>query len=273
MGARQQRTTDFHWALPGRERSWRRLAVQPSFGGALRMFLAQTQPSTPPAPVRIRGRSVMALVVTPEAPLAAWFAALDAQLEASSLLLERPVAADLSLARETVGAEGASILLEGLEARGLKLVAVEGVAPSALAGTRWERLAQNNHAGGRPARELPDLSAVGNRTASGLTVARPVRSGQIVMFEAGDVTIIGGVASGAEVIAGGSIHIYGPLRGRAIAGVRIGDAARIFCRRLEAEMIGVGRRYRTAEDWGAGLQGLAVQAWCDRGTLKLAALD
>jgi septum site-determining protein MinC len=237
------------------------------------MFLAQTQPSSSPAPLRIRGRSLMALVVTPEPPLADWFGALDMQLQASGLLLERPVAVDLSLARETVGAEGVAIVLEGLDARGLRLAAVEGVSPAALAGTRWERLTQNTNAAGRPARELPDLSAVGNRTASGLTVARPVRSGQIVMFEAGDVTIIGGVASGAEVIAGGSIHIYGPLRGRAIAGVRIGDAARIFCRRLEAEMIGVGRHYRTAEDWGAGLQGLAVQAWCDRGSLRLAALD
>jgi septum site-determining protein MinC len=93
------------------------------------------------------------------------------------------------------------------------------------------------------------------------------------MFEHGDVTIVGAVASGAEVIAGGSIHVYGPLRGRAIAGVRTGEAARIFCRRLEAEMVGVGRRYRTAEDWGSGLQGRAVQVWCDRGSLRLTALD
>ncbi len=82
-----------------------------------------------------------------------------------------------------------------------------------------------------------------------------MRSGQSIVFEDGDVTIVGHVGSGAEVIAGGSIHIYGSLRGRAIAGLRTGAAARIFCRKLEAEMVGVDRLYRTAEHWGEGLHG------------------
>jgi septum site-determining protein MinC len=230
-------------------------------------------PASPPQ-IRIRGRSLMALVLTPEFPISGWFAALDEQMRASALLWERPIVADLSAALETGGPEDAPILLEGLEARGLRLVAVEGAPLAALAGTRWERLARG--AAGRGARDLADPQTPAPAREDGppcLTIDQPVRSGQIIMFEQGDVTIVGAVASGAEVIAGGSIHVYGPLRGRAIAGLRTGEAARIFCRRLEAEMVGVGQRYRTAEDWGAGLQGRAVQVWCDRGSLRLTALD
>jgi septum site-determining protein MinC len=246
------------------------------------MLMAQSATPVAPAPqVRIRGRSLMALVVTPEFPVTAWFAALDEQLRASGLLLDRPIVADLSLTRHAGGPEDAPILLDGLEARGLRLVAVEGVSSAALAGTRWARLVRSNPSG-RLARELPesartppanDAAGGSARTPPCLTIDQPVRSGQIIMFEQGDVTIVGAVASGAEVIAGGSVHVYGALRGRAIAGVRTGEAGRIFCRRLEAELVGVGRHYRTAEDWGAGLQGHAAQVWCDRGSLRISALD
>jgi len=87
------------------------------------------------------------------------------------------------------------------------------------------------------------------------------------------VTVVGSVSSGAEVLAGGSIHVYGALRGRAVAGLKTGSDARIFCRRLEAELVGVGQLYRTAEHWGQALHGRTVQVFCDRGSLRLAALD
>jgi septum site-determining protein MinC len=238
--------------------------------------------SSPSSPqIRIRGRSLMALVVTPEFPITDWFAALDEQLRASALLLSRPIVVDLSLVLPASAPDAAAILLEGLEARGLQLVAIEGATDAAVAGTRWEGLARAAP-GGRPPRELADVgrlsaapapAAAADAAQPCLTIDQPVRSGQIVMFERGDIVIVGHVASGAEVIAGGSIHVYGTLRGRAIAGVRTGEAARIFCSRLEAELIGVGRHYRTAEDWGAGLRGRAVQAWCDRGALRLSVLD
>ena len=242
--------------------------------------------ASPPAlpPIRVRGRSLMALVVTPEPPMTDWFAALDDQIQTSSLLLTRPIVVDLSLAAEAVGPGGAAILLEGLEARGLRLAGLEGARPVELAGTRWDALAQvpAQVLARSPAptlREPPPASRIppANDAAAAappcLTLDQPVRSGQIIMFEEGDITIVGGVASGAEVIAGGSIHVYGALRGRAIAGLRAGDKARIFCRKLEAELVAVGKLYRTADDWGAGLQGRAVQVACDRGALKLSVLD
>ena len=77
------------------------------------------------------------------------------------------------------------------------------------------------------------------RKKASLFVEKPVRSGQSVVFTDGDVTVIGSVGSGAEVIAGGSIHVYGTLRGRAIAGVTGDECARIFCRRAEAEFLAI----------------------------------
>ena len=59
---------------------------------------------------------------------------------------------------------------------------------------------------------------------------------------------MGSVASGAEVIAGGSIHVYGTLRGRAIAGLTGNSRARIFCRKLEAELLAIDGVYQTADD-------------------------
>jgi septum site-determining protein MinC len=79
------------------------------------------------------------------------------------------------------------------------------------------------------------------------------------MFLKGDVAVTGFVSSGAEILASGSIHIYGALRGRAIAGV-LGDAnARIFCQKFEAELVSIDGYYRTADDFDPALLGRAVQ--------------
>ena len=75
----------------------------------------------------------------------------------------------------------------------------------------------------------------------------PIRSGQTVFFEKGDVTVLGSVASGAEVIAGGSIHVYGTLRGRAIAGFTQPEAG-VFCQKKEAELIAINGVYKLADD-------------------------
>jgi septum site-determining protein MinC len=246
-------------------------------------MLTTEAPSLPR--LRVRGRSFMALVVAPEPPLVGWLAALDAQIrDIPGFFAGRPVVVDLS----GVGGEGRdtlAILLEGLEARDLRLVGVEGAKPPLLAGTPWSRLATELH--GREVVEAIRTGASSERAAAppepepappppstgSLLIDGPVRSGQSIVFPEGDVTVIGAVASGAEVIAGGSLHVYGALRGRAIAGLNAGGEGRIFCRKLEAEMVGVDRLYRTAEHWGAQLHGRAVQVRCDRGALRLAVLD
>lgn len=78
-------------------------------------------------------------------------------------------------------------------------------------------------------------------------VQAPVRSGQRVVAEQGDLTIIGSVASGAELVAAGSIHVYGTLRGRALAGCHGDETARIFCQTLSAELVAIAGLYQTSE--------------------------
>ncbi|MFX1761356.1 septum site-determining protein MinC [Paraburkholderia sp. A1RI-2L] len=79
-----------------------------------------------------------------------------------------------------------------------------------------------------------------------LVIDRPLRSGQRI-YAKGDLVVLGAVSNGAEVIAEGNIHIYAPLRGRALAGVHGNHDARIFCTSLEAELISIAGIYRTAE--------------------------
>ncbi len=100
-----------------------------------------------------------------------------------------------------------------------------------------------------------------------------MRSGQAIFFPNGDVTVLGSVASGAEIVAGGSIHVYGTLRGRAMAGVS-GDnkRARIFCSKIEAELLAIGGYYRTIDDLDEKLCARPAQAWLDGETLMISAL-
>ncbi len=118
-----------------------------------------------------------------------------------------------------------------------------------------------------PSERLAELAPTPE--ACSLLLETPVRSGQSVVFPFGDVTVVGSVASGAEVVAGGSIHIYGALRGRAIAGSRGDRHARIFCARLEAELLAINGLYKTADDMEPDLRSKPVQAWLDGEVMKL----
>jgi septum site-determining protein MinC len=245
--------------------------------------LAATSGSTPaadseepsPPTVRVRGRNFMALVIAPEPPLPNWFAALDAQMRRSEGFFgDRPVVVDLSAVLESLGREGVPTVLDGIEARGLRVIGAEGVVSGVLAGTRWSRLPtklQGRDVAQAPRADAPTAAAA--VAVPSLLIDRPVRSGQSIVFGDGDITVVGSVASGAELIAGGSIHVYGALRGRALAGLKSGVGARIFCRRLEAEMVGVDQLYRTAEHWGPQLHGRAVQVLCANGALQFSPLD
>ena len=226
--------------------------------------------------IRLRGRSFMALVLAPETPLPEWLRALDAQIERSpSFFNNRPVVLDLAiLPREQPDIEG---LLQQLEQRGIRVIGTEGAHPSWRGIEAWGRPLPS---GGRPTREVavPDEAAASPQPAptaepASLLVEHPIRSGQSVVFERGDVTVVGSVASGAEVIAGGSVHVYGALRGRAIAGFSGNPRARIFCRRLDAELVAIDGVYQTADDMDSALRGRAVQAWLEGEVMRMAALD
>src|SRR4051812_11002526 len=165
----------------------------------------------------------MALVLAPEIPLQGWLNALDAQMQRSPNFFDaRPVVVDLTgLPREQ---QGVAEFIQMLEQRGIRIIGTEGAHPSWPGIGAWGRPMPAPAKPGRPI-DIPEQqstpatepSAPGSGSANALVIDQPVRSGQTVVFERGDVTVLGSVASGAEIMAGGSIHVYGTLRGRAIA--------------------------------------------------------
>ena len=227
---------------------------------------------------RFRGRSFMAFVLAPEPPLADWLAELDRQIERSEgFFVGRPVVIDL--AAVALPKSELAALIGELQARDIRIMGVEN-ADAACLGAGLPPLLK----GGRPASGLfdaPDPSVPAKPVAelparSGppcLMIETPVRSGQSVVFPGGDVTVVGSVASGAEVIAGGSIHVYGALRGRAMAGSTGNARARIFCRRIEAELVAIDGLYRTAEDIDETLRRRPVQAWLEGDVMHITPLD
>ena|SRR5689334_4252679 len=97
----------------------------------------------------------------------------------------------------------------------------------------------------------------------GLVHDKPVRSGQQVYARGRDLILTKLVANGAEVIADGSIHVYGALRGRALAGAQGDASARIYCHEFHAELVSIAGQYRVFETMPDELKGQRVQAWLD----------
>ena len=148
----------------------------------------------------------------------------------------------------------------------------DGEAPTAAP----QRAAEKPVAESAPARQAQAASptpAAHSGSAPGMMQPAPVRSGQQVYAENADLTVLATVGAGAEVIADGSIHIYGALRGRALAGAQGNEKARIFCREFHAELVAVAGHYKVLEDIPKDLRGKAVQVWLEQGQLRIAALD
>jgi len=234
----------------------------------------------PPA-MRFRGRSFMAFVLTPAAPITTWLAELDKWTRNSpDFFVGRAIILDLA----TVALDQSEIgeLIEALGKRGIRVMGLEGVDPDQLSPALPPLLK-----GGRPVAAGEAIApSSGDQPAaaeaaqppqrqepSSLLLESPIRSGQSVLFPYGDVTVLGSVASGAEIVAGGSIHIYGALRGRAMAGSMGNARARIFCSKNEAELISIDGYYRTAEEMDTSLRGRPAQCWLQDRVLSIAALD
>jgi septum site-determining protein MinC len=188
----------------------------------------------------------------------------------------------LDLATVTLDQAEMSELIAALGERGIRVMGLEGVEPDQLGPTLPPLLK-----GGRPvaageaiAPSPSDQPAAAEaaqppqrQEPSSLLLESPIRSGQSVIFPYGDVTVLGSVASGAEIVAGGSIHVYGALRGRAMAGSMGNRRARIFCSRNEAELVSIDGYYRTAEEMDTTLRGRPAQCWLKDRALSIAALD
>lgn len=104
---------------------------------------------------------------------------------------------------------------------------------------------------------------------TGMLQTQPLRSGQQVYAANRDLTVCAMVGAGAEAIADGSIHIYGPLRGRALAGASGNTQARIFCREFNAELVAIAGTYRVLDEVPKKLLGKAVQIWLEKDQLRI----
>lgn len=100
-------------------------------------------------------------------------------------------------------------------------------------------------------------------------VTRPVRSGQRIYATDGDLSVVGPVSSGAELMADGNIHVYGPLRGRALAGMKGSTGARIFCQDLQAELVSVAGHYRVSDNIPSDLRNMPVQIYLEQNVLRI----
>ena len=237
---------------------------------------------------RFRGRNFLALVLKPEQPFPGWLEELDEWLTRSpGFFTGKPLILDLAgltLARADIAS-----LIEDLRKRTIRILGIEGADPATLDDALPPLLTGGRTSGSVEAIEAVEAVArraqAAKEAAQGgaqpapparvpsLLVETPVRSGQTIMNADGDVIILGSVASGAEVIAAGSIHVYGALRGRALAGVYGNAGARIFCRRFEAELVAIGDFHKVTEDIDAKLRQKPVQAWLADKELKVASLD
>lgn len=131
---------------------------------------------------------------------------------------------------------------------------------------------QNKRAAAAAAAPAPQ-PADGAAPQPGKMQLTTVRSGQQLYAENCDLTVLSTVGAGAEVIADGSIHIYGTLRGRALAGAQGNTSARIFCRDFHAELVAIAGRYKVLDDIPDNLRGKAVQVWLEQDQIMIAALD
>jgi septum site-determining protein MinC len=244
----------------------------------------------PRSSLRFRGRSFLALVLAPEPPLGDWLGEIDSLAKRSpGFFSSRPVILDLAnLAVDTNSLAG---LIADLSQRDVRIMGVEGVdasilgpgMPPIVSGGRQTGNLDLLDAGPRvvppnakkaPAAPVavPKAAPAGQQQPTSLLLQNPVRSGQSVIFPQGDVTVLGSVASGAEVIAGGSVHVYGALRGRAIAGSVGNGSARIFCLKNEAELIAIDGLYQTAENMQPQFRGKPIQAWLQGDAILMAEL-
>ena len=219
-------------------------------------------------PIRMRGRSYVAFTFCPVVPIAGWLEEIDVTLARSpGFFVGKPVVLDLSAV--DLSQSAIAHLVTSLEQRNIRVLGIEGVdegrlttaMPPLLTGGRNCMIAANE----------PKKVEAKPKPAS-LLLESPVRSGQSIFCE-GDVTVLGSVGSGAEIVAGGSIHVYGALRGRAMAGFSGNASARIFCQKIEAELLAIDGYYQTAEEIDSALRNRPAQAWLDGDIMKITPLN
>ena len=178
--------------------------------------------------------------------------------QAPNFFVDTPVVIALDKLTDPINAAGLTKLLATCREHSLQPVALRGgedfraLAQSAgmvliPVGRQREKIIETPapQPTPEPVTSAPPVAAM---PSGGRLITEPVRSGQQVYARGGDLIVMAPVSAGAELLADGHIHVYGPLRGRALAGVQGNTEARIFCQNLEAELVSIAGQYKVAED-------------------------
>ena len=168
-----------------------------------------------------------------------------------------PVVLDLRGVENLTEASEFETIKDKLRALTLTLVGVQNAQPAQLEAATAVGLAgfAPTAGGGQPRTG----TAAPPAAPKARLVTEPVRSGTQIYARGCDLIVTAAVSPGAELVADGNIHVYGALRGRALAGAGGDATARIFCTRLEAELVSIAGRYLVSEQLPAGVQSTPVQ--------------
>jgi septum site-determining protein MinC len=194
---------------------------------------------------------VALLLKTPDLKLLA--AELEARFGEDTALFDGdPIAIDLSPLRESDAAIDFAALIELLRSHKMAPIAVKGGSAGQMEAALAAGLSEAHEAPSTAPRERVVVAAAPIEAPAPISVPtrvihKPLRSGQQVYAKGGDLVVLAVVNVGAEVIADGHIHVYAPLRGRAIAGARGNTEARIFASRMEPQLLSIAGIYRTTE--------------------------
>jgi septum site-determining protein MinC len=235
----------------------------------MRVIDSQEPPSPPATAFEIRRRSFDALVLRLLADDQAFFAALEDKLrQAPNFFRDAAVVLDLAeVAAANIGIDLIRVARQ-LRTRSLTPVGVQNGNAALVAAAKGAGLAILD-AGREAGPEAENASEPEPESAGSMLITEPVRSGQQVFCDHGDIVVTASVGSGAELIAAGNIHVYGALRGRALAGVN-GDArARVFCHSLEAELVAIAGLYRVSDDIDRAVWRRPVQAFLEKDALRI----
>jgi septum site-determining protein MinC len=222
-------------------------------------------------PFQFQGRSFFAFVLKPEMPLDRWLTNADEWLARSpDFFSNKPVALDISALSLTESK--LTKFLGELDSRCIRVMGIFGTNSPTTNNELPPVLVPSRSTGDQGDADIvnqgDDASLASSFEERLLLIDTPVRSGQAI-FHNGDVAIVGSVSSGAEVVATGSVHIYGTLRGSVLAGAEGNAKARIFCQRLAAEIVSINGYYCTADDIEAELVQKPVHAWLEDEKLRL----
>lgn len=227
----------------------------------------QAEARTSVRPIQIRGRflTAVALRIDGGPPDDAFYAGLDDLLrQRPHFLIDAPLILDLDGAQGMTQPDEIRQLVGHLKSRKFLAFGVQNASDAQLAAATEAGLIAVPPGRDAPLREeRPDRRRPAGKSPSAATrlITTPVRSGQTVVADHGDLVVIGPVASGAELIARGNIHVYGALRGRAMAGCHGDLDARIFCQSLDAELLAVAGLYRTSENLEQEVRKRSVQVF------------